>query len=191
MTALFVYRPHVHERGIVATPDILIDGAALAAGGVRWPLPVDRLTTAGAIQVVGGGTLADAALLLVGTAGGMLVGVASDHRGPDPDGGRLACAKPICREAWRYTDIDDHLDALTLRCIAWAERGPPETVQEGCPAALAVETDFAQGRMLLRTGLPVAAASRAAGYEIVLEDPVLERRIALRYDVVELARWVG
>lgn len=188
MSAGFVFHARVHERGIAATPDLLIDDLQAARGGLRAPIPIDRLTEAAAIQAPGPGSSADAALALVGAGGGMLIGAASDHRGPLGFAGpaaALVCAKPVCRETWRYAEIAGHAGALVLRCAARAADGRMRTVQEGAAADLVAETALPKGRMLLCAGLDGGAPADA--YEIVLEDPVLDRRIVLRYGVVDLA----
>ena len=193
MATSFVFRPHVHEREIVATPDLLIDSLSVARGNQTVPIPVDRLTTDTGFQVAGPGTTADAALALVGAGAGMLIGVASDHRRRDDPSGRLPCAKPICREVWRHADVADHVGALVLRGAARQPDGEMRVVQEGSAASLlGAAGSLPPGRAVLCTGLemiePVFAST---DFEIVLEDPVLGRRITLRYGVVDLTATAG
>ncbi len=191
MTTSFVFRPHVHETEIVATPDLLIDTLEVARGNARSPVPVDRLSTASGFQVVGAGTVADAAVALIGAGGGMLIGAASDHRRPEEPSGGLACAKPVCREVWRFADIADHADALVLTSSARQPDGTMKILQRGAVGGLLAETDLPLGRAVLCTGLESSGDAGSDAYEITLEDPILGRAITLRYGITELAAEKG
>lgn len=192
MATSFIFRPHVHEREIIATPDLLIDRLSVARGNETTPVPVDRLTADTGFQVAEADTTADAALALVGAGAGMLIGVASDHRRRDDPSGRPGCAKPICREVWRHAEIADHTDALVLRGAARRPDGEMRIVQEGSAAPLLGGWTPPPGQAMLCTGLaliePVFASTE---FEIILEDPVLGRRITLRYSVLDLTATAG
>ena len=191
MTTSFVFRPHVRETETVVTPDLLIDRLEVARGNTRRPVPVDRLCMASDFQVVGTGTVADAAVVLIGAGGGMLIGAASDHRRPGEPPGGLACAKPVCREVWRYADVADHADALILSASARRRDGGTKLLQRGTTGGLLAETDLPPGRAVLCTGLEPGGDASFDAYEITLEDPVLGRRITLRYGITELAAGGG
>ncbi len=186
MTTGFVFRPHVHQTDTVVTPDLLIDRLVVAHGNTRSPVPVDRLSMASDFQVVGAGTVADAAIALIGTSGGMLIGVASDHRRPEEPPGTPVCAKPVCREVWRYADVAGHAGALILSASGRRQDGGMKLLQHGTADGLLAETDLPPGRAVLCTGPEPGGDASCHVYEIALEDPVLGRRITLRYGVMEL-----
>jgi len=200
MSTSFVFQPHVHEREAVVTPDVLIDELCVAAvTGTRIdisPLPVDRLTMDNGFQVAGSGTVVDAGVILIGAGAGTLIGIASDHRKADDSSSRLACAKPVCREVWRFADVADHAARLVVRGATVA--GDRRTIlQKGILAdwlpiaeVMATVSDgptMPSGLAVLCTGLAPPGPGRAGDFEIEIEDPVLDRRITHRYGLRVLA----
>ena len=190
MTTSLVYRPHVYQDEIVATPDLLIDSLVVASANARTAVPVDRLTMASGFQVAGGGSRPNAAIALIGAGAGMLISVASDHCGPDEPPGGPSCAKPLSRDVWRFAEVAEHADALVLSTAALHPDGKVVLVQQGSAGALMSETDLPAGRAVLCIGLEAVAASIAQHFEITLTDPVLARNITLRYEIVELTKSV-
>ena len=200
MSTSFIFQPHVHEREAVVTPDVLIDELCVAVvSGARIeivPVPIDRLTMDNGFQVAASGTTADAAVVLVGAGSGTLIGIASDHRKADDPTGRLACAKPVCREVWRLADVVGHVERLVMRATAMAG-DRTTTLQEGALgdwlpidtviAAVARGPEIPSGLAVLCTGLVPTDPSGASEFEIAIEDPVLDRRIAHRYGCHMLA----
>jgi hypothetical protein len=206
MPTSYIFQPHVHELEAVVTPDVLIDElcvASVATGRLEIaPLPVDRLTMDNGFQVTAEDTTADAAIALIGAGAGMLIGIASDHRGALAGSDRLACAKPICREVWRFADVADHAERLIVRSGAVtrdrtvALQGSALADWPSIPdviAAVAGGPALPPGHAVLYTGLPRADAKGAVIFDIALEDPVCGREIAHRYTLRRLAppRTVG
>ena len=194
MAAGFLFQVHLRNPdGTVVTPDIAIDRVVVADLGCGEPrfhlVPVDRLTTATEMQQLGGAAHGAAAVVLVAADAGMMVGLGSDHLDPEPDGARArqACAKPLCRDAWRYDDVAGHWGRLEVRSSA--ARG----VSLGsAPAPGAVVRAFAGGDRLPRgTALFLSGlgADGEAGdrFAAELADPVLDRRLTLAYSVRILA----
>ena len=134
MSSHFVYRPHVRSGGKVYTPDLVIDLAWASYGqGKVVALPVDRLTTATAIQQPGGKPHGIAAIALVGAGEGPLLTVASLHSASFYAPALLACAKPLSRQAWRLRDVAPHLNRLRLR--SWHLTGDERRAGDGRNAA--------------------------------------------------------
>ncbi|MBL4727292.1 MAG: DUF2848 family protein, partial [Rhizobiaceae bacterium] len=93
------------------------------------------LTQNATIDVLGAGTSGEIEPLLVQQEDETWIGLASDHTDRDLEthsvaASKQACPKPVANELWRLTDVEDHLDSLTLRC--WIEEHDEWVVyQEG------------------------------------------------------------
>ena len=113
MSSRFVFQPHVAQSdGAVITPDIAIDRAyATLTSDSLEPEPVARLTSAAVIQEPADAPLGAPAVVLVAASFGMLVSVGVIARD----------VLPIARAAWRYDDIRDGYDDITLR--SWTVQG--------------------------------------------------------------------
>ena len=80
---------------------------------IFYRVAADLITQASAIQVSGPDTSGEVEFVLLARADGLWVTVGSDHtdRKAETVGVSLSkqlCAKPICRDAWRYDEIKDH-----------------------------------------------------------------------------------
>ncbi len=188
MASLFQYRPHVHRDGKIFTPDLLIGHAWARIGKADHPVPIDRLTTETTLQQVGPDAHGVVALVVVGGGAaatqGPLVTVGSLHGAQSSVAGDLlACAKPVSREAWRLTDIAEHLDQIFLR--SWHVSGTRSAATEEAlrldPAVLAATPQetlvFHAARAAPQSELAVQ------GYAAELDDPVLGRTLSLAYTV--------
>lgn len=185
MSSHFVYRPHVRSGGKVYTPDLVIDLAWASYGqGKVVALPVDRLTTATAIQQPGGRPHGIAAVALVGAGDGPLLSVASLHSASFYAPALLACAKPLSRQAWRLKDVALHLNRLRLRSwhLTGDERRPATDEPAGRIAGFEALSDLPPDRVLLfaarQAGRP---HGRADGFAVELEDPVRGETLSLNY----------
>jgi hypothetical protein len=123
----------------------------LAAQGIPAPAEVptifrttlDRLTTAGEIEVVGARTSGEAEVVLLVKGQpiqDIWVGIGSDHTDRqlemvDIPAAKQVCPKPVSSAVWRYADVRERWDNLILR--SWVgESGREELYQEGRMAAL-------------------------------------------------------
>lgn len=204
MSENFLFRPHVAGIDAITTPDVLIERIELqtVSNGQRRsiPLPVDRLTAATAIQVVGDATAADAAVLIVAASTGPLIGLAADHfdtlvAAQSPDLARQICAKPLCRTVWRYADVTDHLDRLFLRSWARNEKGDEFLTQEGELGSFTTinstltsqknpSDQLSAGLALLCSGLTrTETQGPVSGVRLQLSDPVIGRTIDHDYQI--------
>ena len=95
--------------------------AELEAIGIARPkkvpcfyrVSVDRLTTAGAVQVLGTDSSGEVEFVLLALEDGLWVGVGSDHTDRKVEAYNVAvskqmCPKPIGAEFWRYEDVFEH-----------------------------------------------------------------------------------
>ena len=156
------------------------------------------LTTAGAIQVVGGDSSGEVEPVLVAVDGELWIGVGSDHtdRAAERAGVSLAkqlCAKPVGRDFWLFSEVAAHWDQVVLH--SWAvTRGERRLYQHGAAAALLRPEELLQRyrtqaalqpqAALFCGTLPVIGAlGHVDRFEMRLEDPVLGRCIDASYTV--------
>lgn len=185
MSSHFLYRPHVRSGGKVYTPDLAVELAWASHGeGEAVAIPVDRLTTAAAIQQPGPKPHGVAAVALVAAGDGPLLTVASLHTAGYSAPALLACAKPLSRQAWRLREVAPHLDRLILRGwhLAGNERRPATDERAGGVAAFNALGDLPPERVLLfaarRAKRPHGTAD---GFAVELEDPVRGETLSLTY----------
>jgi hypothetical protein len=156
------------------------------------------LTTAPAVDVMGGDSSGEVEFILLNHEGVWHVGVGSDHtdRKAETAGVTLAkqlCPKPLAPEFWNFDEVESHWDELMLRSYAVTRDGRA-LYQEGLVSAMrhprdliasyarASETGFVPGTVMFCGTLPVKGGIRWADTLIIeLEDPVLKRRIAHSY----------
>ena len=186
MASSFIYRVHIETLDNIFTPDILIDRLLVAQIGDPEPLPIpiDRITTDNEIQVVGSGSVAEASLALIGSGAGMLISIASNHRFPDETDHRLSFVKPLCRQAWRYNEVANHVSALVLRTAVISSKSIEIVRQD--PIGNFVTSDIVEasaGTAILYNGLTPTGQFSTNQFQIELEDPILERILRFRYRV--------
>ncbi len=185
--------------------------AELERLGVRRPkstpifyrVAASLLTTADAIEVVGGDSSGEVEPVLVSLADRLWVGVGSDHtdRKLETVGVTISkqlCAKPVAPTLWPLAEVALHWDRLILRSHAViggqrrryqegpvARLRPPAELMRLCggdAAALPAGSVMFCGTVAVEGG--IVPADR---FEIELEDPVLGRRISHTYAVKPLA----
>ena len=155
------------------------------------------LTQNATIDVLGAGTSGEIEPLLVQQEGEIWIGLASDHTDRDLEthsvaASKQACPKPVANELWRFAEVEDHLDSLTLRC--WIkEDGEWVVYQEGelsnirPLSELTSNSGFGDNAaMLCGTFGAIGGVRPASRYRMELEDPVLGRKIQLNYSVTTL-----
>jgi hypothetical protein len=178
----------------------------LKALGVKPPSSVplfyrvDRglLTTDGAIDVVGPDTSGEVETVIF-SAGGLWVGLGSDHTDRAAEAQSVALSKQLCRkvvagELWRFDEVAPHWDRLVLRSHAVAG-GRRRLYQEGPTAAIRDPRELMErfaGRgatlpegtvMFCGTQPAIGGISAADRFEMELEDPVLGRSLRAAYDI--------
>lgn len=178
----------------------------LKAIGVKPPSSVplfyrvDRslLTTDTSIEVVGPDTSGEVETVIF-SAGGLWVGLGSDHTDRAAEAYSVALSKQLCRkvvapELWRFEEVAPHWDRLILRAYAVAG-GKRRLYQEGPTAVIRDPRELMTRFTGNGPGLPhgtvmfcgtqpaiggIAAADR---FEMELEDPVLGRSMRCAYDI--------
>lgn len=178
----------------------------LAALGVSRPretptyyrIAAARLSTADQIEVSGTESSGEVEFVLAAFGGEIYVGVGSDHTDREVEAygvtvSKQICDKPVSTTFWPYAEVEDHWDKLMLRSYATID-GKRHLYQEGSVASMLAPSDLINGycgKMTLPNGvvlfggtLPAIGGVRSADhFEAEIEDPVLERRIGLAYDL--------
>lgn len=181
----------------------------LAAIGVKAPASIPAyfrnarslITHATAIEVLGPDTSGEVEFVLVGMEDGLWVGLGSDHtdrrvEATAIDVSKQLCAKVIAPHLWRFDDIADHWDSLTLH--AWIEEGGALTpYQDGTVATIRRPEELIAG---YTGGAPLPVGTVMFGgtfgaiggirpsprFEMELTDPVLGRSIRHGYTTTAL-----
>lgn len=126
----------------------------LAAQGIPAPTEIptifratlDRLTTEGEVEVLGGDAAGEAEAVLLVNGDDIWVAVGSDYTDRELEKVNIAaakqvCPKPVSSEVWRYAEVRKRWDGLILR--SWVgESGREELYQEGRMSALLPPEDL-------------------------------------------------
>jgi hypothetical protein len=182
--------------------------AELEALGVKRPattpiyyrVAARRLVTADTIEVSGPKSSGEVEFVMVRAGGRLLVGVGSDHTDREVETygvtvSKQMCDKPVAPLLWDYTEVKDHWDALVLR--SWIEEGGRSVLyQEGLVAAMLPPEELIAGYdggslpegavMFCGTLAAIGGIRPSPRFRFEIEDPVLGRRIAHAYAMVEL-----
>ena len=186
---------HIEElRAIGVTPP--------SATPLFYRVAASQMTTAPVIQVLGNQSSGEVEVVLIGTSGGTLVGIGSDHTDREAEAWSVAhskqvCAKPVGATVWWLRDVIDHWDRLQM--TSWATiDGREETYQQGPVTGLLhpreLLTRFGLDRPELEPGqamlcgtLPVAGGVRPAeAFRVMLTDPVKNRSLQHQYTIQSL-----
>ena len=162
---------------------------------------VEQLTMEREFQVIGTDSSGEIEFFILSLDDGYWVGVGSDHTDRaveviDVTVSKQMCAKPIARELWRYDDIIDHWNNLTLKSSIIVD-GKEEEYQEGVVMTMKDPKDlialYTGGRKLLPGTLmfcgtlAVSGGVRAADiFQASLIDPILDRKIEFSYQAIIL-----
>ena len=126
----------------------------LAAQGIAAPVEtptifratLDRLTTGGEIEVLGGNTAGEAEVVLLVKGDDIWVTVGSDHTDrelekTDIPVSKQVCAKPVCGDVWSYAEARGRWDDFILR--SWVgESGRERLYQQGKMSAVLKPEDL-------------------------------------------------
>ncbi|MBI2358485.1 MAG: DUF2848 family protein [Deltaproteobacteria bacterium] len=180
----------------------------LAAHGIPAPAEIptvfrttlDRLTTAGEVEVIGGHSSGEAEVVLLVRGDRLWVAVGSDHTDRDLEklnitASKQVCPKPVCAEVWRYADVRERWDGLVLR--SWVgDKGREQLYQEG-PMSAVLPPEELLGILRRRIGKLVDGAAIFTGtipliggafaprpyFEAELFDPKTKRSLRCAYRV--------
>jgi hypothetical protein len=176
--------------------------------GVRRPSAVpifyrvssSRLTTAGAIEVLGSTSSGEVEPVLLKALGDLWIGVGSDHTDRSVEAYEISaskqiCDKPIASSFWPLAEVAGHWDRLVLRSYI-EEHGKQALYQEAPVSALLRPAELAslyadgglsEGTMMFCGTIPAIGGIRPTrSFSFELEDPLLHRRIGHSYCAQEM-----
>jgi hypothetical protein len=162
-----------------------------------YRFPVNLLTQAHSIEVLGDDTSGEAEPVLTGAPNRLWVTVGSDHTDRKIESYSVAVAKQLCpkviaRNAWRFEEVEPHWDQLVLRSFI-QEDGRDVLYQEGTLAAIRRPRDLIAGwrngdgklpphaAMFCGTLPAIGAIRPSARFAMEIEDPVLGRKLSHAY----------
>jgi hypothetical protein len=181
----------------------------LAALGVPRPssvpvfyrTSVNGLTQTERLEVLGPDSSGEVEPVLFGLDDGIWLGIGSDHTDRKAETMGIALSKQLCGKVvgttlWPLAEIADHWDRLVIRSHATID-GKRVLYQEGPLAAMRTPQDLMSlydGSTRLKPGTAmfcgtvgaIGGIRPASRFEMELEDPVLNLRMAHAYDVVAL-----
>jgi hypothetical protein len=151
------------------------------------------------LEVLGPDTSGEVEPVVVVLGDGMWIGLGSDHTDRKAETMGIALSKQLCGKVmgsalWRFDEISAHWDRIVIRAHATIG-GTRMLYQEGPLAAMRHPDDLIAhyGKPLTPNTIMFCGTLGAKGgirpasrFEIELEDPVLKRRMAHAYDVVDL-----
>lgn len=167
---------------------------------IFYRVAASRLTTETSVEVTGNDSSGEVEFILLKADGRTWVGVGSDHTDRKVEAynvtvSKQMCDKPISPEFWDYEDVVQHWDKLVLRSYV-VENGERILYQEGTVAGMLPPEnllrrwnggELEEGTLMFGGTLAVHGGIRSASrFEIEIEDPVRNRKIAHGYDVVTL-----
>jgi len=161
-----------------------------------------RLTLDDQIEVIGDGSSGEVEFAMLMHEDQLWVTVGSDHtdRVFETYGITLAkqlCDKPIGRGFWAMEDLADHWDQLILRAYI-PEDGKRVLYQETTTAGMLspqeliaeyakIGGEMSNGTFMFGgTGPAIGGVRWATGFDMELHDPVLNRTLSHRYDVIPM-----
>lgn len=155
------------------------------------------ITTETRIDVVGPDTSGEVETVIF-SAGGLWVGLGSDHTDRAAEAYSVALSKQLCRKVvapdlWPFAEVAPHWDKLILRAHA-VVGGKRRLYQEGAAAVIRdprelMERYAGSGSlpdgtvMFCGTQPAIGGIAPADRFEMELEDPVLGRSIRYAYDI--------
>jgi hypothetical protein len=152
------------------------------------------LTQSADIQVLGNASSGEVEPLILRQQDKWYLGLASDHTDRQLEAhsvaaSKQACVKPVAKHVWELDSVINHLDDILLRCSI-KENDEIVLYQSGSLAAIQPLQTLINNinlsenaAMLCGTLAAIESVRPATEYYMELEDPVLNRRISLKYNV--------
>src|SRR3954453_21966178 len=185
-------RHHIEELAAIGVP-------RPSSVPVFYRNSVNNVMQAERLEVLGPDTSGEVEPVIVALNDGLWIGLGSDHTDRKAETMGIALSKQLCGKVmgpalWKFEDIAAHWDRIIIRSYATID-GERVIYQEGPLALMRDPVD-----LMTRYGRPFVANTvvmcgtigakggirPAARFDMELEDPVLKRRIAHGYDVVDL-----
>ena len=162
---------------------------------------VEQLTMEREFQVIGTDSSGEIEFFILSLDDGYWVGLGSDHTDRAVEVinvtvSKQMCAKPIAKKLWRYDDIIDHWNDLTLKASIIVD-GKEEEYQEGLVTTMKDPKDLIAlytggkkllpGTLMFCGTLAVSGGVRSADiFQASLIDPILDRKIEFSYQAIIL-----
>jgi hypothetical protein len=192
-----------------SSADVEAHIAELEAIGVQRPATTplfyrvsrELITSAAEIQVVGPDSSGEAECVLLIGDDEIYVSIGSDHTDRrleriSVSQAKQVCPKPVGSTAWRFSDVRDHWDKLTIES---KYHGDGSGIYQSGPASSLRHPDdllriFKErggetppGTIMFCGTVPIEGEIRFAdALELSLKDPVLKRELTHRYQPLEL-----
>lgn len=155
------------------------------------------LTNGPEIEVVGNYSSGEVEPVIFSLPDGLWLGVGSDHTDRKVEAvgitiSKQMCAKPVGKQLWRFDEVSTHWDQLQIRSFM-TKNGVRRLYQEGPLAKMRHPDDLTTRYCGEGGSLPVGTAmfcgtlavhgalEPSDSFELVIEDPVLKRKITHRY----------
>jgi hypothetical protein len=168
---------------------------------IFYRVAASLLTSADAIQVIGGDSSGEVECIVYALDDGLWLGLGSDHtdRKAEAIGVTLSkqmCGKPAGPRLWRFADVAPHWEKLVLRSFVTRDRkrrlyqeGPVTTMRP--PQELirlyTAGRELSPGTAMFCGTLAVHGAIEGGElFEMELDDPVLGRKLTHAYRVGQL-----
>lgn len=159
------------------------------------------LTTRESIEVPRADSSGEIEFVLLQDEAGLYIGVGSDHtdrkvEAYDVTVSKQMCAKPMGTELWSFAAVENHWDALQMRC--WRMRqGKRELYQDGSVSRLLHPQELIRrysGSNTLKPGTVMFGGTQAVigtlgageAFEVELHDPVCQRSLRHSYRLQSL-----
>jgi hypothetical protein len=168
---------------------------------IFYRVAASLLTTADAIQVIGGDSSGEVECIVYGLDDGLWLGLGSDHtdRKAEAIGVTLSkqmCGKPVGVRLWRFADVAPHWERLVLRSFV-TRAGTRRLYQEGPVTTMRAPEELIRlytggGTLPAGTAMfcgTLAVHGRIEGgdlFEMELDDPVLGRKLTHAYRLEQL-----
>ena len=180
----------------------------LARAGVKpppsvptfYPKPPAGVDLSGEIYTESAETSGEIEYVLIPDKQNIWVGLGSDHTDRDLEKldihkSKQACPAPMTRTLWNYADLKNHWDQIKIRSYV-TEDGKRILYQESTLATILIPEDLIRlvrervagplDGIALYSGTPPLLPGKfvfAGLFEGELEDPVLKRKLTLRYSI--------
>jgi hypothetical protein len=194
----FVFQPHVHERGVVTTPDLILDRCLVVGAGDRdgssrsRTVPLLPMTTSPEIEALAGEARVVSAIYFIAAGFGPLLGCGAVLRGStdEPSSGAALGLKILSRSVWRLNDVADHLAALRVSLEASPVRDgrsdPSRRIARTADLS-AISHPQAPPRGVVVVGLVAPEVPLSLGDDwrlaITLSDPRMSRSVEAAYRI--------
>jgi hypothetical protein len=171
---------------------------------MTYPLSTELLTTKKDIYVVGNDTNGEVEYLIVSFNGEIYIGVGSDHADKNIESfhihkSKQLCAKHMCKEVWKWTEVKDHWDNLVLES-RYTVNGVEELYQKNiAEVMLRPETiiqtveDYYHQKLsdfdcvIFSGSIPTLNGFRfGEHFQYSLYDPIMNRKISSEYSIKKL-----